>query len=208
MREFGSIREPLAQPRRAALLERIRTQPGTAFVPLRDAADAANGSATHHLRALEAHGLITSLRLGRYRRYWPVPLGSVAGRRAAALADTQRGRLLKAIEAAPGATQHELAAQTRQTRQAAAYHLQTLQRLQLIRTQRDGWYVRHYAAANGGQPNAPPCAEGNHPFHYPQNPTDARTIAIGEPGPHPFLGQGPNPTKSTPQSGKRITRGA
>lgn len=159
MREFMRIRKPLAHPRRAALLERIRTQPGTSFVPLRDAANAANGSATHHLRALEAHGLITSLRLGRYRRYWPVPLGSVGGRRAAAMADTQRGRLLKAIEAKPGATQHELAAQTRQTRQAAAYHLRTLQRLQLIRTPRDGPNVRHYAAAARGTatpPNPPP----------------------------------------------------
>jgi predicted transcriptional regulator len=125
---FASKAKPLAG-KRQAILETIKEAPGINFLNIAHAHQMAMGEAMHHLAVLEAHRLVFSARVGRFRRYWPATAGYGPGRTVTAAADPLRRAVLDRIRAAPGASLGELAAAfPDRSRQATGYHVAQLER--------------------------------------------------------------------------------
>jgi DNA-binding MarR family transcriptional regulator len=98
-----SRRELAAHPKRAALLDAIRAQPGITTAQLAARTRFAPGTLAHHLRALEKGELVKSLVVGRDRAWALAGAGRLAPMPAA------RARLLRLVAERPGLTQRELA---------------------------------------------------------------------------------------------------
>jgi predicted transcriptional regulator len=97
---------------RAAILAKVREQPGIHQRALARELDISPQNASYHLRRLETLGLVTSTRPGRQRRYFPVE-GGRAQRDAwlvdAFLANARRREMLSEVVHAPGIRAADLA---------------------------------------------------------------------------------------------------
>jgi predicted transcriptional regulator len=101
---------------RRRLHEYIGLHPGLSFTELRvafhlDDRRLGNGVLAWHLRCLEEAGLVQSVRVGRWRRYYPVGLASPAGlRHRALLLNPALASLAAELAARPHCTVRELVA--------------------------------------------------------------------------------------------------
>jgi len=124
----------LENERRSRLHEAIRADPGVSFGRLARLLGLAHGAAQHHLRQLEAHGLVRRAREGRTTHYYP------AGPRfesPVALAPARRA-LLDALRAEPGLTLNDLAQRNGHRPQSVWDHLDRLRRAGLVFAERRG----------------------------------------------------------------------
>jgi DNA-binding MarR family transcriptional regulator len=99
---------------RAAILAHLRARPGDHLRGVARALGLTPQNASHHLRKLEACGLVAGAAEGGMRCYYPAGLGRPArerARAARALARPGRGRILALAAAEPGIHQRALARQ-------------------------------------------------------------------------------------------------
>lgn len=132
---------------REGIFNTIKAQPGVSASDLARAAGVSWGTTIYHLEVLEQNKMVSSIRNGRHRRYFEN--GCVIGTSkdvVAILQNTVTANVERNVRSTPGATQKELASATGMSPQALHWHLTRLVRVGVVRKQRDGRVVRHFAA--------------------------------------------------------------
>jgi DNA-binding transcriptional ArsR family regulator len=133
---------------RERIFAAIRATPGISASDLAKLADVSWGTTIYHLDVLEQNRMVTSLRRGRHRRYFENGAELGASKDAfAVLANPVTAGVADTIRHAPGATQKELASATGMSPQALHWHLARLVEVGVVRKERAGRFVKHYAAA-------------------------------------------------------------
>ncbi|HUR68473.1 MAG TPA: helix-turn-helix domain-containing protein [Candidatus Thermoplasmatota archaeon] len=133
---------------RERIFQAIRDHPGRSASDLARLADVSWGTTIYHLDVLEQTRMVTSLRKGRYRRYFENGATLVASKDiVAVLQNPVTAGVVDTIRRAPGATQKELASATNMTPQALHWHLVRLVENGVVRKEREGRVVRHFCAS-------------------------------------------------------------
>lgn len=148
--------EVLASEPRRRLFELVQAEPGLSLSELSAKAALSWGNTVHHLSVLKRAGLVTSLRHGRYRRWFAC--GALEQERrgqVAALRNATSARVARLILAQPGMSQKQLADALAMTPQAAHWHLVRLSQAGLVERVREGREVRHYVRAAPPSPGPP-----------------------------------------------------
>lgn len=131
----------LEQGTRDALYARVKAQPGIHLIALRDALGISTTLAVHHLRMLERHGLITSRREGRWRRFYPIG-EKVPAPQAAPLTELQQ-RIVQLARERGGIEYGDVIEVLGVSKQRVSYNVKVLSEMGLARLERDatGRYV-------------------------------------------------------------------
>ncbi len=133
---------------RERIFTAIRDEPGVSASQLSRAAGVSWGTTVYHLDVLEQTKMISSLRDGRYRRYFQNGQALDTSKEiVSCLKNDTTNSVASAIVAAPGTTQKELAATVGMSPQALHWHLTRLVKAGIIEKRRDGRVVRHFALA-------------------------------------------------------------
>jgi DNA-binding transcriptional ArsR family regulator len=139
--------EMARHPSRAAVLEALRNEPGLTTKQLAARCSMNVGTLVYHLRALEAHGLVHSSRVGRERGWWEAGQRIQDPAGLAALRSPVRFSLMETIALLPGLSQGELAERVAKSKATASHHLDELVRAGLVEARRVGRVVRYYPRA-------------------------------------------------------------
>ncbi len=129
---------------RERIFGNIRDEPGVSASELGRKANVSWGTTMYHLDVLEQTRMVTSVRDGRYRRYF-VNGATGSKETISVLRNEVTARVVENIRAQPGSTQKDLAAEANMTPQALHWHLTRLVGAGLVEKQRDGRLVRHFA---------------------------------------------------------------
>lgn len=123
----------------------IRATPGLSTSDLAKAAGVSWGTTIYHLDVLEQNRMVTSMRHGRHRRYFENGAALAVPKEAVGvLQNVRTARIAASIQAAPGASQKDLAARVGLSPQALHWHLRRLVETGLVRKVREGRVVRHF----------------------------------------------------------------
>jgi DNA-binding transcriptional ArsR family regulator len=139
--------EVLEHPGRAEVYERVKAFPGVNFVQLSKAVTFGASTLNYHLRVLEKNGYITSVRDGRYLRFFDRTSGSYAGARkmaVSALRNDTTAAIAQHIRTHPGVAQCDLAAAFDVTPSTVTWHINRLAGQGLVTKARDGAHTRYY----------------------------------------------------------------
>lgn len=134
---------------RERIFAAIRANPGLSASDLARLADVSWGTTIYHLDVLEQTSMVSSLRKGRYRRYFENGAALATSKDAVAvLRNEVTANVVAILRARPGVTQKELAAAASMSPQALHWHIARLVETGLVRKEREGRVVRHFASAN------------------------------------------------------------
>jgi predicted transcriptional regulator len=132
---------------RERIFQAIRDHPGRSASDLARLATVSWGTTIYHLDVLEQTRMVSSLREGRYRRYFENGASLGATKEVVAiLQNVVTAGVIETIKRAPGATQKELASATNMTPQALHWHLARLVSNGMVRKEREGRVVKHFPA--------------------------------------------------------------
>lgn len=136
----------LTHDSREALLEALRAHPGTAISDLSRTTEIPRNTVTHHLHMLEKQGIVTSVKKGRLRLYFPA--GSAMEKRKAdalaALRHETTTALARHIGGTPGVDQAGLCRSLGLKPSLAHWHMGRLVEHSIVTQVRDGRHVRYY----------------------------------------------------------------
>jgi DNA-binding MarR family transcriptional regulator len=132
-------------PKRAALLAIIHEQPGATTRDLVAKTRMNEGTALHHLRALQRGGLLVSRRVGRDRSWHDA--AASAKPQEDALREPARRAIIDLASQRPGLTQAEIARALGCAKATVHHHVDHLRAVGLIETRRDGLRTRCFVAA-------------------------------------------------------------
>lgn len=146
--------EVLEHPGRQEVYERVKAAPGINFVQL--AAQVGFGSSTlnYHLRVLERNEYITSVKDGRYLRFFDRQAGTYSGSKkvqVSALRNAATAAMARHIRDHPGIAQCDLALAFGVTASTVNWHMTRLQSAGLVERQRDAHYTRYYLSQGWSQ---------------------------------------------------------
>ena len=128
----------------------IRANPGLSASDLARLADVSWGTTIYHLDVLEQTRMVSSIRKGRYRRYFENGAALTTSKdTVAVLRNPVTANVVDILRARPGVTQKELAGATSMSPQALHWHLARLVETGLVRKEREGRVVRHFLASSG-----------------------------------------------------------
>lgn len=132
--------ENYVEGRRRVLYSAIFGRPGISFTELQGLTRVRYGNLQYHLETLERAKIVESVKVGRYRRYYPVGMDDFESLRLRAhLADPIYLRTAIDVEASPGVSAGEFHRLHRGlTRQAVAYRIQRLRNAGGIETDQTG----------------------------------------------------------------------
>lgn len=131
---------------RERIFRAIKENPGLAASDLSRLAAVSWGTTIYHLDVLEQTRMVSSLRNGRYRRYFENGANLPVSKEATSiLMNPVTASVVRTIQQTPGATQKELAGATSMSPQALHWHLARLVRAGLVRKEREGRVVRHFS---------------------------------------------------------------
>ena len=137
---FAGDDEQDGSDRREAIVGYLATTPGAHFSKLRDDLKLGTGETQHHLRRLEADGVVDSEKDGDYRRYFPSGEFSAFERRALGYLRRETARkLVLALLAEPDATGSELATELEVSRPTVSRYVGELESAGLL--SRDDGYA-------------------------------------------------------------------
>ena len=132
---------------RERIFAEVRANPGVAATDLSRRVGVSWGTTIYHLDVLEQNRMVTSMREGRHRRYFENGAQLQASKETVAiLQNAVTANVVERVRSAPGATQKELAASLGMSPQALHWHLTRLVGVGVVRKQREGRVVRHFAA--------------------------------------------------------------
>jgi DNA-binding transcriptional ArsR family regulator len=139
--------EVLEHPGRHEVYERVKAFPGVSFIQLSDQVSFGASTLNYHLRVLEKNGYITSVKDGRYLRFFDRQSGLYAGAKkdaVSALRNPNTAAIAKHILQNPGVPQCDLAAKFSITASTVNWHINRLAGAGLVERQRDAHYTRYY----------------------------------------------------------------
>ena len=149
-----SGQEVLEHPGRQEVYERVKAFPGVSFVQLADQVSFGASTLNYHLRVLEKNEYITSVKDGRYIRFFDRQGGAYAGARkhaVSALRNTTTAAIARHIKAHPGVPQRDLAAAFGVTASTVNWHVSRLAAAGLVTRTRDAHFTRYYVSEGWGQ---------------------------------------------------------
>lgn len=131
---------------RERIFQTVRARPGIAATDLARTVGVSWGTTIYHLDVLEQNRMVTSLREGRHRRYFENGAQLDASKETVAiLQNTVTAGVAARVKTAPGVTQKDLAHSLGMSPQALHWHLTRLVAAGLVRKEREGRVVRHFA---------------------------------------------------------------
>lgn len=138
--------EEYVEGRRRVLYSKIFEEPGICYTELQEKTGVRFGVLQYHLETLERAGFVESVKVGRFRRYYPVGLDhSWAFELHAHAKDPGYSKYLRAIDWIPGATNSELQYLFPDvTRQSIAYRLKRLSQAGALESERDESKIRYF----------------------------------------------------------------
>ena len=139
--------EVLEHPGRAEVYERVKAFPGVNFVQLSQQVEFGASTLNYHIRVLEKNGYITSVRDGRYLRFFDRTSGSYSGNRkmaVSALRNETSAAMAKHIRDNPGVAQCDLATKFSVTPSTVTWHINRLRGQGLVQKAREGAHTRYY----------------------------------------------------------------
>jgi len=140
-----SLAEVFDNSVRERIFAAIRQNPGVSASDLSRLANVSWGTTIYHLDVLEQTRMVSSIRNGRYRRYFENGAQLTATKEAVSiLQNPVSAQVVETLRARPGVTQKELAGATNMTPQALHWHLARLVGAGLVRKEREGRVVRHF----------------------------------------------------------------
>lgn len=144
--------EVLEHPGRQEVYERVKAAPGINFVQLGDQVAFGASTLTYHLRVLERNEYITSVKDGRYLRFFDRQGGSYAGAKkvaVSALRNPTSAAMARHIRDHPGVNQRDLALAFAVTASTVNWHMTRLSTAGLVDKRRDAHFTRYYLAQGG-----------------------------------------------------------
>jgi predicted transcriptional regulator len=120
----------------------IKANPGTHYMEIQNHLDVSNGVLAHHLSVLEREEFIKSNRDGLFKRFYPRHVK--VSKKGKHLSRLQKD-IIEEIERHPGIVQKTLAKFLGESKQVVSYHIKVLSKADIIRTEKDGSYVRIYS---------------------------------------------------------------
>lgn len=141
--------EVLEHPGRGEVYERVKAAPGVNFVQLSDQVAFGASTLNYHLRVLERNGYITSVRDGRYLRFFDRKSGTYSGERknqVSALRNPTSAAMARHIRENPGVAQCDLASKFEVTPSTVTWHMNRLATAGLVNKERDQAHTRYYLA--------------------------------------------------------------
>lgn len=131
------IANPLEHPARAQLMSAIKAEPGVHFQELRRMTELGNGTARHHLEAMQKTHVVT--RLDALGKTCYFPPGSRKSSMALTAASRMRGTdaVISALEVGPQ-TVSDIAAATGTSLSTVSHHVSRLRELGLVETKKKG----------------------------------------------------------------------
>jgi len=146
--------EVLEHPGRAEVYERVKAFPGVNFVQLSQQVGFGASTLNYHLRVLERNGYVTSVRDGRYLRFFDRASGAYAGARklaVSALRNETTAAMAKHIRDNPGVAQCDLAARFQVTASTVTWHINRLASQGLVQKERKAQHTRYYLGEGWSQ---------------------------------------------------------
>lgn len=128
----------LEHPQRARLVQIVEANPGVRFHELRTASGLGNGTLSHHVRVLAAHGHLRRLAKGGSTFFFPATPDKAAETRAVALKSEGARRVFAAIQASPGRSNLDVAGATGLDPGTVHYHVRRLAEAGLVNVRRAG----------------------------------------------------------------------
>lgn len=144
--------EVLEHPGRQEVYERVKAAPGINFVQLCDQVAFGASTLTYHLRVLERNEYITSVKDGRYLRFFDRESGTYAGAKkvaVSALRNPTSAAMARHIRDNPGVNQRDLALAFAVTASTVNWHMTRLSAAGLVDKRRDAHFTRYYLAQGG-----------------------------------------------------------
>ncbi|MDG6926642.1 MAG: winged helix-turn-helix transcriptional regulator [Nitrososphaerota archaeon] len=151
--DAGLFRSPSSQPygsidaTQRRILDYITSQPGVHLRQICRELGLAMGDVQYHVHRLERDGLVTSVRRGLYRFFYPAALFGERQKDILGMLslDTPRELLMSIVEA-PGQGQDELARAISVTQPTVSWHLRRLVDLGIVERQQSGRSVTYRVA--------------------------------------------------------------
>lgn len=140
--------EILQHPGRQEVYERVKAAPGVSFHQLCAQVSFGASTLTYHVRVLEKNGFITSLKDGRYLRFFDRHSGEYARERKNAVSTLRNpatAAIARHIREHPGVAQRDLAQRFMVTPSTVSWHVKRLSQVGLVQSQRDHPHTRYYA---------------------------------------------------------------
>ncbi|MHB8633590.1 MAG: winged helix-turn-helix transcriptional regulator [Thermoplasmatota archaeon] len=140
--------EILQHPGRAEVYELVKATPGIGFHEIAGALAVGASTLTYHLRVLERNGYVTSLKDGRYLRFFDRRSGAYARERknaVSALRNANSAAIANHIRQNPGVAQSELAQRFEITASTVSWHVRRLSQVGLVDAHRSPTHTRYYA---------------------------------------------------------------
>lgn len=164
----------------------VEQNPGVVTEEIRAQMAIGWGTVVYHLSALEHHGHLVSQKTGRHRSWFRPGTASAAHKPAlAVLRSAAARRVFETVRDEPGLTQQEVAERIGVTHGAVIFQANRLQKVDLLRKEREGRHVRYFPgeeAASVGTP--PPAAAGPVPTGpTPEDPDDRGRASHHDPAP-------------------------
>jgi DNA-binding transcriptional ArsR family regulator len=144
--------EVLEHPGRQEVYERVKASPGINFVQLCEQVEFGASTLTYHLRVLERNEYVTSVKDGRYLRFFDRQGGAYSGAKkvaVSALRNASSAAMARHIRANPGVNQRDLAVAFGVTASTVNWHMTRLQSAGLVERQRDSHFTRYYLSQAG-----------------------------------------------------------
>lgn len=141
----------LEHPGRAEVYERVKAFPGVNFVQLSEQVEFGTSTLNYHLRVLEKNGFVTSVRDGRYLRFFDRKSGHYSNQKkfqVSALRNPQTAAIAQHIRANPGVAQCDLATTFGVTASTVTWHINRLAQQGLVTKTRDAHRTRYYVGAS------------------------------------------------------------
>ncbi len=149
-----SGQEVLEHPGRQEVYERVKAFPGASFHQLADQVGFGASTLNYHLRVLERNGFITSVKDGRYLRFFDRQAGTYSGHKkvaVSALRNETTAAIAKHILRNPGVPQCDLAEEFEITASTVNWHINRLAGAGLVNRARDAHYTRYYVSEGWSQ---------------------------------------------------------
>jgi DNA-binding transcriptional ArsR family regulator len=149
-----SGQEVLEHPGRGEVYERVKAAPGINFVQLSEQVAFGSSTLNYHLRVLEKNGYITSVKDGRYLRFFDRTAGTYSGAKkvaVSALRNPTTAAMARHIKEHPGVAQCDLAQAFAVTASTVNWHMTRLGTAGLVTRARDAHYTRYYLSEGWSQ---------------------------------------------------------
>lgn len=136
----------LDHDKRQVILDHVRANPGTCVTQIQVVVEMSINAVTHHLRVLEANGLVKSVKSGRRRCFFATGTGiSLEDQMATAtLSSEATRRVFAVIERQPGIRQQQLAAVLDITPTSVMFHTRRLEEAGIVRRARSGRALTYF----------------------------------------------------------------